>query len=457
MSEPEVMIYDHISEQIVIGCLLTDAEIQVKHLDAIRSDWFFDPTYQKVLLAIKKLQAEGLTNKLERLAHSNGMSAAVFECAAQASPTHFEAALSTVRRDFDRRERLADLERELGLVVSDPLFLAGQPKKIHDFELLDKGRFDIGHPPEKPVPVISLCGFGMSTPGNLTAFAAQMKTAKTTIIFAAIASMMTPAGDCLGFTGQWTGGAWVHFDSEQSPYDFDKHVRMALRRAGRDEVPDWFRSFSTCHLDVIGRRELFFAELERAHAEHGKLSGASLDGVADICIDPNDQPECLALISRLTRAAHQYDCPLFLSLHENPGTQTSKMRGHLGSELARKAESNIQLAKDEQGIITVFSEFSRSLYIAKATGPRFAWDQPSGMFMSLDSAFVVKNEAVDFTAQAVVDEIFNEHHSVKYSTLRQEIMRIRGVKERTAEKFLHDLIPKFCRKNILGFYEKTPF
>jgi hypothetical protein len=324
-----------------------------------------------------------------------------------------------------------------------------------DFTRLDKGRFDVNHPPEKPVPVISLCGQGLSTPGNLTVFAAQLKAAKTSAIMAALASMMMPKGDCLGFSGAWTGGAWIHLDTEQSPFDFDKVIRIALRRAGIDAPPEWLRSYSTAHLDIDERRELFFAELERANKEHGKISGASLDGVADLCHDPNDSAECFALVARLNRAAAQFDCPIIVSLHENPGTETGKTRGHLGSELARKAETNLSLAKDADGIVTLFSERSRSVHIAKATGPRFAWDDGAGMHMSCGSMANEKAEADDFHLSAIVDEIFSDKTALRYSELKQAVMRIRHVKESAAEKTVRKLVPHFVRKGLMGTYEKA--
>ena len=278
-----------------------------------------------------------------------------------------------------------------------------------DFARLDKGRFDINHPPEKPVPVISLCGQGVSTPGNLTVVQGGPKTAKTSTQIAALASMMEPKGDCLGFTGTWTGGAWIYFDTEQSQFDFDKVIRVALRRAGLDAPPEWLRSYSTVALDIDERRELFFAELERANKKHGKISGASVDGLADFCHDPNDALECFALVARFNRAAAQFDCPIIVSLHENPGSDNGKTRGHLGSELTRKAESNLRLAKDDAGIVTLFSELSRSLHIPKATAPCFAWDDAAGMHVSVESAREV-SKPTKYTVQnlMVVGQILSK-------------------------------------------------
>lgn len=338
--------------------------------------------------------------------------------------------------------------------VDDAAETAPEPVGL-DFARLDKGRFDVKHPPEKPVPVISLCGHGLSTPGNLTVFSAQMKAAKTSAIMAALASMMTPKGDCLGFTGTWTGGAWIHLDTEQSPFDFDKVIRIALRRAGLDAPPQWFRSYSTVHLDIDERRKLFSAELERASKEHGRLSGVSVDGVADMCHDPNDSAEAFALVSRLNRAAAQYGCPIIVSLHENPGSDTGKTRGHLGSELARKAETNLSLAKDADGIVTMFSERSRSIHIPKANGPRFAWDDAAGMHLACGTSANEKAEADSFHLQAIADEIFSDKAALRYSELKREVMRIRHVKEGAAEKTIKKLVPKFARKGLMGTYEKA--
>ena len=163
-------------------------------------------------------------------------------------------------------------------------------------------------------------------------------------------------------------------------------------------APVWIYRRNGCavippfHLDIDERRELFFAELERAKQEHGKLSGASADGIADMCHDPNDSAEAFALVSRLNRAAAHYGCPIIVSLHENPGSDTGKTRGHLGSELARKAETNLSLAKDAGGVVTMFSERSRSIHIPKADGPRFAWDNDAGMHLSCATARDVRVE-----------------------------------------------------------------
>ena len=47
-------------------------------------------------------------------------------------------------------------------------------------------------------------------------------------------------------------------------------------------------------------------------------------------------------------------------LHENPNSEYGKTRGHLGSQLERKAESNLRLQKDNTtGVTTIFTEKSR--------------------------------------------------------------------------------------------------
>ena len=219
------------------------------------------------------------------------------------------------------------------------------------------------------------------------------------------------------------------------------------------------RSYSTVHLDIDERREFFFAELERANKEHGSISGASVDGVADMCHDPNDSAEAFALVSRLNRAAGQYGCPILVSLHENPGSETGKTRGHLGSELARKAETNLSLAKDADGIVTMYTERSRSCHIAKATGPRFAWDDDAGMHLACRT---VRDERLTQDRQLVLHLeklIINgtaQGFPMTHSQLVERAMLACDVKERRAKDVIKRLTDSgLIRKNYFGSYDKT--
>jgi hypothetical protein len=102
----------------------------------------------------------------------------------------------------------------------------------------------------------------------------------------------------------------------------------------------------------------------------------------------NDPDEAFAFIEEWQQLADKYQMVIVCVRHENPGSETGKTRGHLGSQLERKAESNLRLLKED--IVTViYREKSRGAHIPKDKGPRFHWsdkirnacfvrDQPRG-------------------------------------------------------------------------------
>jgi hypothetical protein len=78
--------------------------------------------------------------------------------------------------------------------------------------------------------------------------------------------------------------------------------------------------------------------------------------------------------------SHKYDTPLFCVLHENPSTDAGKTRGHLGSELNRKAFANLRIDKDAETLIsTIYGLDMRKREIPKEHGFCFAWNDVARM------------------------------------------------------------------------------
>jgi hypothetical protein len=79
--------------------------------------------------------------------------------------------------------------------------------------------------------------------------------------------------------------------------------------------------------------------------------------------------------------AIRYQCGMFTVLHENPGSEIGKTRGHLGSQLERKQFAGLRLAKDKDEITTVWTDRSRKASIPKSQGIRFAYDKEAGLHL----------------------------------------------------------------------------
>jgi hypothetical protein len=280
-----------------------------------------------------------------------------------------------------------------------------------DLSILDKRRFRFDSPPPKPEAIFRLGGHAVATPGNLVVVQSQIKSGKSTLIAAMIASAISKdsGDDFLGIgAADPKDKAIVHIDTEQCRYDADQIIRRALRRGHIDRPPACLRSYCLADIDILTRRTLLTAELERAAFERGGIFAVLIDGVGDLVIDVNNPAETNDLVAELHRLAIHYDCPIICVLHENPGrNEQGKTRGHLGSQLERKAESNLRLIKDENGVMVVFAEKCRNANIARKNGPRFKWSDTQRMHCSCETIREAKDTQLRSALKILVDEIFS--------------------------------------------------
>lgn len=76
-----------------------------------------------------------------------------------------------------------------------------------------------------------------------------------------------------------------------------------------------------------------------------KPQAVFIDGMIDIVADFNDNKQCQEIIFKCMALATYYDINLWTTIHQNPGT--TKMTGHAGSFLERKATDIFQITKDK--------------------------------------------------------------------------------------------------------------
>jgi hypothetical protein len=333
-----------------------------------------------------------------------------------------------------------------------------------DLAMLDARRIRLTSPPLEPVPVFKLCDQQISTAGNLTVISAQAKAGKTAVVGAMLAAILAADGeaedgdalaDYLGFEAKPTNGkAVVFFDTEQSPWDAYCLARRAADRAGIRELPETFRGYYLLDISTGDRRRFLSAELERAAAECGGIHAVMLDGTGDLCISVNDEKETVALVDELIALAVKYDCPLITVLHENPsGGDIGKTRGHLGSHLERKAESNLRIQKDAEGISTIFSERCRKAHIPKTHGPRFAWSDTAKRHESVANNPEAKTEKRRDALRPEAEAVFeNTVGAIKYSELAANIAKISGIKGGSIARRINEYIAvHLIKKTAVGY------
>lgn len=305
---------------------------------------------------------------------------------------------------------------------------------------LEQLQFDYMRPPERPRPTLILGEAVICTPGNLSNIQAPAKAGKSAVVGAILASMMVETDnqqDTLGFVSENPKGyAVLHFDTEQSTYDHDALVRRAMDRAeSQDPPPGWFYSYCLTGLSVEDRLGCIFAAIHKADLKHRGVFMVIIDGVADLCWDPNDSRESFKLVHLLHKAAIQYECSIITVLHENPGSDNGKMRGHLGSQLERKAETPLRLHKDAaSGITTIWADRARHCHVPKSHGTCFVWSDRAQMHVSCGSASEVKTEGKSAKLAGEAAAAFGDAEALSHTDLKTRIMETAKVKEDAAKK-----------------------
>jgi hypothetical protein len=244
--------------------------------------------------------------------------------------------------------------------------------------------FDENTPPPPDELCMNLGEYPIAARGNLTCVQGKSKVGKSAVIAAILGACQRGQYACTGDTlhFEWEGsdgGAIIHLDTEQSSGDWHALVRRSVRRSGLPSVSDRLLSIPLVRFARSERVTILELVLDRERKEHGTIDAVVIDGVADLCASPNDEAESLELISRLHALAQEYSTPIFCVLHENPFGE-GKTRGHLGSELNRKAFANLRIEKDaETSVSTMWGLDMRKRDIPQNQGFCFGWDDAAGM------------------------------------------------------------------------------
>ena len=203
-----------------------------------------------------------------------------------------------------------------------------------------------------PQPIVRIWGNLIASRGNVSTVVGLAKSRKT-FLTAAIASGFLSSSDFLGFDTPATGKV-VYIDTEQARAHVHKVARRILRSIGlpTDRNHDKLVVAALRELTPDQRREATGEILRRY-----KPDLLILDGVADLCNDPNDLHESETLTCDLMRWSSEYDNHILCVLHSNPGGE--KARGHLGSALLRKSET-VMLVKADGDTSVVSPQYCRN-------------------------------------------------------------------------------------------------
>lgn len=306
-----------------------------------------------------------------------------------------------------------------------------------------KSQLDLSLDIPDPQPLVSLDGSPICTRGNLSVVSGVAGSRKS-FLCTAIAGAYLSAGGFLGMENSKENGRILWYDTEQAA----GHVARIGRRLHRIVGLPTDKSDEKIEIHML--REFSF-DVRKQIVEVGiklkKPDFVVIDGVADLISDVNSSEESSKIVSWLMAISKNYNCHVLTVVHTNPNG--SKMRGHLGSEVSRKAETVLQIEANGE-ISTVEAQKSRDI-----RPPKFAFHVVNGLpaLVSYDANKSnpqerKKNEVADFFRS-----IMKPNETYRYNMLVSMVRSRAIVCESTSKKWIASGVDlRIITKNSVNEY-----
>ena len=368
----------------------------------------------------------------------------------------------------EARRQVEHLEKYKVLNLSLPLSGTKSEKDISDFFALGNGandlkdllakmfsdmysqtmmmlrscEIDYDNPPDASKSVVAVNGVPLGTQDNLFCITGGEGTGKSNYISAILSGTLREerlsAEQTLGLeiTANPNGLAVLHYDTEQSEAQLHKNLGRTLRRASLTAVPEFYHSLYLASLSRKDRLRLIRESMDLFHHKHGGIHLMIIDGIADLIRSANDESESIAIVDEMYRLAGIYNTCIICVLHFVPNG--IKLRGHIGSELQRKAA----------GILSIETDDNPEYSVVKAIKVRdgspldvpmmlFDWDKGADMHVYRgEKSKEDKEKRKTDELIAVVKEAFRNKIKLSYQELCGVLMREMEIKDRTAKKYI---------------------
>jgi len=342
---------DLAAELKALACVLdSDESNAAQRFTQLEERHFYGEQSLQIFRALTKVEADGKPLNIvslgeQLLADEQPENFAFAQTLTVPSAAAFPSHLEILNDRAARREQVFQAQQLMRLAQDLSMPIAAVTGNAKLLERLEARLYSAQSKPQEPTPRFSLAGIPICTPGNLTTISAQAKVGKTAAIGAMKASTFSkPDADCLGFTSENPNGfAVISIDTEQSEFDHWFGIQRIIRRAQVDAAPPWLRSYCLTGFSAGDVRAALRCLLEQEKKQFKGIHSVFVDGTADAANDVNDPAESNGLVTELHALAIQFDCPIINVIHLNPGSDF-KTRGHLGSQLERKSETNLRVS-----------------------------------------------------------------------------------------------------------------
>ena len=312
----------------------------------------------------------------------------------------------------------------------------------HTIMMLQSCEIDYDNPPDASKSVVAVNGVPLGTQDNLFCITGGEGTGKSNYVAAILAGTLgterLPAEKTLGLeiTPNPNGLAVLHYDTEQSEAQLHKNLGKTLQRASLKTVPEFYLSLYLASLSRKDRLKLIRESMDLFHHKHGGIHLVVIDGIADLIRSANDETESIAIVDELYRLAGIYNTCIICVLHFVPNG--IKLRGHIGSELQRKAAGILSIEKDDNPEYSVVKALKvRDGSPLDVPMMLFGWDKAEDMHVYRgEKSKEDKEKRKTDELIAVIKEAFRNTIKLTYQELCEVLMREMEIKERTAKKYI---------------------
>ena len=309
---------------------------------------------------------------------------------------------------------------------------------------------DFNNPPPVAQMVVSVNDVPLGTQGNILCITGGEGTGKSNYVTALIAGAIGQSDknkdkvmDTLGVSvcENSKRKTILFYDTEQSEVQTYKNITNLLRRCGRETMPEYLKAYCLTGMSRKERLQAIIQSMDKFHYQFRGIHMVVIDGIADLIKGANDETESIAVVEELYRLAGIYNTCIVTILHFIPSGL--KLRGHLGSELQRKAAAILSIEKDTDPSVSVVKALKvRDGSPLDVPIMQFAWDKDAGMHVYLgEKPKEEKEKRKEDELVAVARDIFGRQDFITYVDLAEQIQAILDVKERTAKSYI-----KFMRE-----------
>ena len=261
----------------------------------------------------------------------------------------------------------------------------------------------------------------VGTLGNFTASTGKAKSKKTFNVCAIVASALCN-DKVLHYAASLPDNKRkiLYADTEQSKFHCQRVQKRILRLAGlpTGKQPETLEFLSLRKFSPKIRLGI----IEEAISHIENLGLVVIDGIRDLAYDINSPSEATDLITKLMQWSDERQIHIHTVLHLNKGDDNT--RGHLGTELNNKAETVLQITKDDfdKDISSV-----AAMYIRDIDFEPFAFRINENGLPELENDYQPKQsasqkgfdykEVSEAKHREALENLFSEAEQVSYSSL----------------------------------------